>query len=72
MLNANLVNGDNFLCINRFDYSSIYGLGATSMGPDLSDRFNDLRVNFREFAIMGVRIELVPNDRQNVAPAGGV
>lgn len=54
------------LVINRYDYSSVFGV-ASSLGIDQSPRFNALRVLFREFAITGVRIEVVPNDRNNTA-----
>lgn len=54
------------LVINRYDYGSVFGVNS-SIGIDSSPRFNALRTLFREFAITTVRIEIVPNDRNNTA-----
>ncbi len=67
----NAGTGDNYIIINRYDYSSIYVVG-NSLGVDSSPRFVNLRSQFREFAITGVKIELTPNDRDNVAVNGNV
>jgi hypothetical protein len=60
------LGGDNYITINRFDYSGIYPAVGSSLGVDGSARFNNLRTNFREFAITGVKIEITPNDRDSV------
>ena len=62
--------GDNFVTINRYDYGGIYPAVGSSIGIDNCPRFNDLRAGFREFAITGVKIEITPNDRENVAVNG--
>lgn len=60
--------GDNIVVINRYDYGAV--LFGSSLGVNLSDRFNQLRKAFREFAITGMKIEITPNDRENVAVNG--
>lgn len=65
----NQLNGDNYIILNRYDYSAIYSVG-NSIGVDSSPRFVSLRSQFREFAITGVKVELTPNDRENVAVNG--
>lgn len=67
-----LGNGDNYVTINRYDYGGIYPGVGSSIGVDDSPRFQQLRAGFREFAITGVKIEVTPNDRDNVAVNGQV
>ena len=66
----NIGTGDNFIVVNRYDYSGIYPQVGSGIGVDDSPRFNQLRPAFREFAITGVKIEMTPNDRENVAVNG--
>ena len=66
MMSVGLGGTDNFVTFNRYDYGGIYPAVGSSVGIDGSPRFNALRPNFREFAITGMKVEITPNDRQNV------
>ncbi len=52
--------GDNTATFARFDYSGLFPGVGTIVGVNNSLRFNELRVHYREFAITGIKIELVP------------
>lgn len=67
MVPTSVVNGDYYKTFNRYDYGGATWYGAVdSIGVDSSVRFNNLRPNFREFAITGMKIEITPNDRDSV------
>ncbi len=54
-------NGDNKAVFARYDYSSLFPGVGTITGINDSVRFNDLRVHYREYAITGIKIEIVPS-----------
>lgn len=57
--------GDNLLTFPRFQWISSFP-NAPGHSVDQTQRFLELHQHYREFAITGMRIEIIPADRDTV------
>ena len=66
MSNINPATGDNAAVFARFDYSGLFPGASQIAGVNDSPRFVELAPLYREFAITGLKIEIVPANRQAI------